>query len=221
MYSKDQLEESNSSLDWAPANWAYLEVYSTVATSLQQTKKVHKIYQQTKIYNLHKPLYFNSMSWKGYYSQRSSLTWCPQPKAMSFGLLRQMGQTCITNERRKKCHAWGGCEFICWSIYNRLLMHNHLTIICRIRRCAGSCIVSIRRSCPLLKTTARAIRSCVVSARRDCSRWGKRNALWGTPILYSASVFKETDFHVIISKHQTGKKQNKNNLHFELELLPQ
>lgn len=43
MYSKAELEESNSSLDCAPANGAYLEVFSTVATSLQQTK-VHKIY---------------------------------------------------------------------------------------------------------------------------------------------------------------------------------
>lgn len=123
-------------------------------------------------------------------------------------------------EKKKKCHAWGGCEFICWCIY-RLLMHNHLTIICRISRCAVFCIVSIRRSCPLLKTTARAIRSCVVSAGKDCSGWGKRNSLWGIPISYSACVFEETDFHVIISKHQTVKKQNKNNLHFELELLPQ
>lgn len=88
-------------------------------------------------------------------------------------------------------------------------MHNHLTIICRISRRAGSCIVSIRRSCPLLKTTARAIRSCVVSVRRDCSGWGKRNSLWGIPISYSACVFKETDFHVILSKHQTGKNKTK------------
>lgn len=82
------LIEPDSSIYWASTNGAWLQVFSALATSLKNRGVGMVIllwdWCNCKITQVNK--------W---------FTWCPQPKAMSFLLVRQMGQTCNFKKKRQ------------------------------------------------------------------------------------------------------------------------
>lgn len=92
--------ELYSGLNWTSTYWAILKRSPTLTTCLHQQHDSVKS-QQRLISSKHQACLMGGEK-KG--------TWCPQPKAMSFGLVRQMGQTCTMMEN---IHSREHAQFIC------------------------------------------------------------------------------------------------------------